>query len=53
MMRTAETYIFEEMGVEMPRGEIPRRLVHRTRVANDCIMYQLWGNDGSTFCHDK
>lgn len=23
MMRTAETYIFEEMGVEMPRGEIP------------------------------
>jgi hypothetical protein len=23
MMRTAETYIFEEMGVEMPKGNIP------------------------------
>ena len=23
MIRTAETYIFEEMGVEMPKGNIP------------------------------
>jgi len=61
MMRTAEKWIFEEMGVEMPKGRINGEwfVEHNLPMIVQCTCCQMTmalpsamiNDDGTIFCH--
>ena len=62
MMRTAEQYIFEEMGIEMPKDEIPGdwfeennlpMVVSCTCCGETMILFSgIVDEEGNIFCHN-
>lgn len=61
MIRTAEKWIFEEMGIEMPKGQINREwfVKHPLPMIVQCACCQrtmalpsaMINDDGTIFCH--
>ena len=52
MMRTAKTWIWEEMGVEMPQGTINGEWFCRKSFADDRGVQLLWYHYGTAECDD-